>query len=113
MRALLLVLALAACRQSKPPQPVDAVKPIDAKVDAAVDTAPFDICTTCTPNQICVALYNGTCGGGAACEPKTQDCPNNACSPACETAYCPSPYQCQNRVPCGGESPLAFTCYGP
>lgn len=75
---------------------------------------PPDPCALCTPDELCVARYDGTCTtSGPRCEPRTVDCPGNACSPACEDAYCPSPYQCQVRSPCGGESPLAFTCYGP
>jgi hypothetical protein len=79
------------------------------------DPAPPDPCDQCTPDEICVQRYGGVCGFGpaTACEPKTVECPANACSPACEAAYCPSPYQCMTRPSCGDESPLAFTCYGP
>lgn len=83
-----------------------------AAVDAAIDSV-ADPCQRCGSNQICVASYDGLCHGGAACVTRTVDCPNNACSPACEAAYCSPPYQCQERPPCGSEPPQAFTCYGP
>lgn len=74
-----------------------------------------DPCEACTADEICVAKYNNSCQGGGECVPKTVDCPDFACTEACELAYCGNePYQCQVRVGCGGiESPLAFTCYGP
>jgi hypothetical protein len=70
-------------------------------------------CQACAAGQLCVASYDGTCRGYVACVARTTDCPNNACSPACESAYCSRPYQCQDRPPCGGEPAGAFTCYGP
>ena len=85
---------------------------IDAPIDAAID-APPDRCLACRSDQLCVARYDGVCGLSVECVARTTDCPNHTCSPACEAAYCPRPYQCSNRPPCGGESPLAFTCYGP
>lgn len=112
MRWIVVVALVAACSSNSrsPDAAIDA--PIDAAVDAAID-APPDFCLRCRSDQLCVAHYNGTCGRMIQCVAKTTDCPNNACSSACEAAYCPSPYQCGNRTPCGGESPLAFTCYGP
>ena len=76
---------------------------------------PTDPCTLCTTDEICVQSYGGACGDGVAhCVAKTVECPNNACTEDCQTAYCgTSLYQCMTRVPCGTESPLAFTCYGP
>jgi len=71
-------------------------------------------CAMCGPNEICLQAYNGTCGGGTIeCVAKTVDCPQNACTPDCQAAYCSAPYQCEDRVPCGSEDPAAFTCYGP
>lgn len=81
-------------------------------VDAAIDSV-ADPCRACTADQICVAGYDGTCRGQVGCVARTVDCPNNVCSAACESAYCHAPYQCQDRPPCGGEPPGAFTCYGP
>lgn len=98
-----LVACLVACSSSPSSTP---------PVDAAIDGKP-DVCLTCALGQICVALYDGTCMGGPSCIAKTVDCPLNACSAECEAAYCPSPYQCRGRAPCGGESPKAFNCYGP
>lgn len=73
-----------------------------------------DPCRACTADQICVQRFDGVCGQDALeCVARTVDCPANACSAACQTTYCGSPYQCQNRPPCGTESALAFTCYGP
>ena len=93
---------LAAC-SSEPKVPIDA----------AIDTV-IDECPACSANQLCVAAYDGTCRHlGATCVAKTVDCPNNVCSTACQSAYCFAPLQCQNRAPCGGEPPNAFTCYGP
>ncbi|MGN6106442.1 MAG: hypothetical protein ACTHU0_15155 [Kofleriaceae bacterium] len=74
---------------------------------------PLDPCEACTPDQLCVQEFNGTCGQSTSCVTRTTDCPSNACSPACEQAYCGTPYQCDYRPACGTESPLAFTCYGP
>jgi hypothetical protein len=112
MRWIIVVAVLTGCPSSSPP--IDAANDaaVDAAVDAAID-AP-DVCAACRADQLCVASYNGTCGLSVQCVARTVDCPNNACSTACEAAYCPAPpYQCQYRAPCGGESPLAFTCYGP
>jgi hypothetical protein len=72
-----------------------------------------DPCAACGATELCVARYDGTCQGRPSCVPKTVDCPANACSSECQAAYCPQPYQCQDRVPCGGEPAAAFTCYGP
>jgi hypothetical protein len=82
--------------------------------DAGVDAAPEDPCTTCAPQEICVQRFDGLCNHhDTVCVPRVVDCPQNVCSPACEAAYCPAPFQCANRITCGTESPLAFTCYGP
>ena len=87
--------------------------PIDTPVDVAIDGPP-DFCLRCRSDELCVERYNGTCGlMSIECAVKAVDCPNNACTSTCEATYCPFPYQCGIRGPCGGESPLAFTCYGP
>lgn len=78
------------------------------------DPPPPNPCDSCTADEMCVAKYDGTCGGGAACVPKTVECPDNACTTECQDAYCGSdPYQCEIRSPCGTEPEGAFTCYGP
>src|SRR5262245_41949079 len=88
---------LAACRSSTKPSP-----------DAA------DVCSACGAGTICVQSFDGTChSSGPSCVPTTESCPVNTCSAACQQALCPSPYQCQNRPPCGTEVPGAFLCYGP
>ena len=76
---------------------------------------PIDPCSQCTSDQLCVQSYDGTCNQSTACVARTVDCPpdNAACSAECEQTYCSSPFQCMNRVPCGTESPVSFTCYGP
>jgi hypothetical protein len=74
---------------------------------------PVDPCAQCDSTQLCVQSYDGTCGESTACVPRTVECPNNACSAECEQTYCSSPFQCMNRAPCGTESPVSFTCYGP
>ncbi|HET9624337.1 MAG TPA: hypothetical protein VFP84_23355 [Kofleriaceae bacterium] len=84
----------------------------DAAPTSGVD-ARQDPCAACGAGQLCVASYDGTCALHAACVAQTQACPDNACSAACEAAYCAAPYQCQTRTPCGGEPAGAFTCYGP
>jgi hypothetical protein len=82
-------------------------------IDAAIDT-PSGACAQCRPDQLCVASYDGVCKSrGVECVTKTVDCPGNVCSMTCQSAYCGAPFQCQNRAPCGGEPPQAFTCYGP
>jgi len=82
----------------------------DVDVDAPIDSP----CASCRSDQICLASYDGTCKtSGPRCVDRTVDCPNNACSAACQSAYCSAPYQCETRSPCGGEPPDAFTCYGP
>jgi hypothetical protein len=81
-------------------------------IDAAIDTP--NACAPCRADQLCVAKYDGVCQSrGVECVAKTVDCPGNACSTACQSTYCGAPFQCQNRAPCGGEPPQAFTCYGP
>lgn len=74
---------------------------------------PLDPCVRCGIDQLCVQTLDGGCNLATACVDRVVDCPDNACSPACEAAYCAAPAQCQNRIPCGGESSTAFTCYGP
>jgi hypothetical protein len=102
--AVLLAAAIGAgCSSASP----------SAAVDAAIDGPP-DPCLACRTDQMCVARYDGTCGSrGVECVARTADCPGNVCSTACESAYCPAPFQCQDRSPCGGEPAHAFTCYGP
>lgn len=103
MRRLVALAVLAACSHDAGRAPA---------IDAAIDV-PGDPCLRCGQDQICVARYDGTCQGEATCVARTVDCPSNACTAGCEAAYCTTPYQCQTRAPCGGESPHAFTCYGP
>jgi hypothetical protein len=139
--ALVFVVVLSACGDDggRPPLPAacvghcivdEPVSSIDDCCDSVTcwfdedagswqatfcDPAPPDPCERCTADQICVQRYGGVCTAGSSieCLAKTVECPQNACTPACEAAYCTSPYQCMNRSPCGDESPLAFTCYGP
>jgi hypothetical protein len=102
---LLALAVLSACGESSDPN--------TSPIDGAIDTPAGDPCLRCAVGQICVARYNGTCGVTTDCVAQTVACPLNACSQECQTAYCPSPYQCMTRSPCGGESDKAFTCYGP
>jgi hypothetical protein len=96
--AIALALVFSGCSSHDPPRAIDGVA---------------DACQACGTGQLCVARYDGTCRVQVACVARTVDCPSNACSTACQSAYCLAPYQCQNRAPCGGEPPGAFTCYGP
>jgi hypothetical protein len=86
---------------------------IDAQADIPADVVDTGVCAQCRADQFCVARFDGQCGASIGCVVRTVDCVNNVCSPACEAAYCPQPYQCQNRAACGGEPPGVFTCYGP
>lgn len=106
LAAVALVLVFPGCSSHDPPLAIDAA--IDAAIDGVAAA-----CPVCAGGQICVARYDGTCRVQVACVAETIECPNNTCSTACQAAYCPSPYQCQDRAPCGGEPPGAFTCYGP
>jgi hypothetical protein len=98
-------LACSSDRTNPPDAAPDAVP--DAIIDAT------DACGVCTGDQLCIQRFDGTCRESVECVAPNPDCPSNACSAECEAAYCPAPYQCDNRPPCGGESPRAFTCYGP
>ena len=112
MRWIVVVALVAGCSSKTRTADAAIDAPIDAAIDAAID-AP-DPCLQCRSDQLCVERYNGTCGlMSIECAVKAVDCPNNACTSTCEATYCPFPYQCGIRGPCGGESPLAFTCYGP
>jgi hypothetical protein len=101
LAAIALALVFPGCSSASP-----------AAIDAAIDGAAV-ACPVCAAGQLCVARYDRACRGQVACVARTVDCPSNACSTACEAAYCPSPYQCQDRIGCGGEPAGAFTCYGP
>lgn len=90
-------LALGACGDDLEGEPPDDADP----------------CAVCDEDQLCVQSFDGTCTLITACLARTEDCPANACSAACEAAYCGAPFQCMTRSPCGSESELAFTCYGP
>jgi hypothetical protein len=87
--------------------------PIDMPTDVAIDMALGDPCAVCQPNEQCVQRFDGTCGMQVECVANGPNCQNNNCTQPCENAFCPQPYQCENRPPCGTESPNAFTCYGP
>jgi hypothetical protein len=110
LAAIALAAALVGGCSRTSSQVADAA--IDVPIDVPVDMRP-DPCLACGPGELCVASYDGTCIGYVGCVARTTDCPDNRCSAACESAYCRSPYQCQERPPCGGEPPGAFTCYGP
>jgi len=103
MRWFAVLLMVGACACSDSPARV-----IDAPIDTAADPS-----LACGTGELCVARYDGACRRAVACVARTIECPGNACSAACEASYCPSPYQCHTRPPCGGEPPSAFTCYGP
>ncbi|MCW5805279.1 MAG: hypothetical protein KIT31_23115 [Deltaproteobacteria bacterium] len=78
------------------------------------DPPPRDPCLACGPETVCVQQYDGTCGERTFCAPRLAECPGNACSEECQATYCgEGPLQCMTRIPCGTESPGAFTCYGP
>jgi hypothetical protein len=70
----------------------------------------------CQPDEQCVQRFDGMCGiRDVICIKRSAACPADpglTCSPACEAAYCPRPFQCSYRPPCGTEIRDAFTCYG-
>jgi hypothetical protein len=112
MRWVVMFAALAGCFGGYAAGCSTSAPAVDAAIDGAIDS-PDDICLSCRADQICVAKYDGLCHADVRCVARGVDCPDNVCSTSCE-AYCTSaPYQCQTRVPCGGESPRAFTCFGP
>jgi hypothetical protein len=86
-------------------------EPRTQPVDAAIDSPP-DLCAPCRSDQLCVVQYDGVCGPRVKCAARTVDCPDHACSPACQAAYCDAPFQCGYR-PCTDRSLQAFTCQGP
>lgn len=92
--------------------PIDTAL-IDTPIDMPIDMSLGDPCSTCEPTERCVQRFNGTCGMQVECIANGPACANNSCTQECASAYCPQPYQCDNRPPCGTESPAAFTCYGP
>lgn len=108
MRRLLLLLALLlpACDNT-------TAAPDAAALDAATPDGAAG-CPPCSNGAICVERYDGTCGtAGPVCVTTSLVCPSDSCSTECEQALCGDPYQCQDRVACGGEAAGAFTCYGP
>jgi hypothetical protein len=71
-------------------------------------------CPPCPSGTICVERFDGVCSPSSPiCVATSETCAPNTCSAACQQALCPSPYQCQNRAPCGTEAAGAFLCYGP
>jgi hypothetical protein len=101
VRRLFLLFAVAACGDGTSHDAHDA------------HDAPVDPCAKCASTDLCVQKYDGTCTERTTCVPRTVECPGHACTPECEQAYCEPVYVCNIRPACGGESPLAFTCYGP
>lgn len=87
----------------------------DAEVDGEVlPDAFFDPCAACKSDEVCVQYFDGTCvTGGPTCVKVSAACLAGSCTPACEPELCPSPYQCQNQVPCGTEAGATVNCYGP
>ncbi|CAN5858632.1 hypothetical protein BH11MYX2_BH11MYX2_05780 [soil metagenome] len=106
--ALASLLVIAACSGDDDGSDADDV--------AGDDGSAADPCDACSADQVCVQEFDGVCmAHGVACVAKTIECPlTGSCSDECFNAYCSgAPYQCTNRDSCGGESPRAFTCYGP
>ncbi len=107
---LAAVLLLAACGTKAP-----LVAP-----DAPPDSVAIDPCDACTPDQLCVEDFDGTCGAASTCVARAATCHDpslteQACSQACNDAYCRAPLSCLDRLTCSNKppSPKAFTCYGP
>lgn len=89
--------------------------PPDGEVDGEVlPEAGPDPCAACKSDEVCVQYFDGTCTtGGPTCVKVSAACLAGSCTPACEPELCPSPYQCQNQVPCGNEAGATLNCYGP
>lgn len=102
--AAAVVVLVVACGDDGGSTLPDGASAIDAEADP---------CDACGAGELCVQRFDGTCTMESSCITTTLACAPNTCSAACEEALCPTPYQCQNRPPCGTESARAFTCYGP
>jgi len=103
MKRLWIAVVLAGCGGSEP----------TPTVKAGSDADP---CDACAPGQRCVERFDGTCQRRwFECVNVSAACPDNACTPECQRAYCPQPFTCTERVGCANlpASPKAFTCYGP
>lgn len=111
------VLGLAACADDEAPKPTDAQDPDGCACDAPGPDA-SDFCLSCTAEQVCVQVFNGTCGQiSLACEPRNAACVGNACTPGCMQWQCndgddPPFFRCDVGG-CPGEVPGALHCYGP
>jgi len=89
----------------------------DSSPDAAVPDAGG--CVACSPTQVCVQIFDRSCGGSQArvhCVNSPLVCPASTCTPECERAICGlvdggTGPTCQARILCGGEDRNAFTCY--
>lgn len=83
--------------------------------DSDADPDSGAACFACGANEMCVQLFDGTCGATTRCVARkvgAVDCTAAACDPACVQAYCDLPYQCGVSA-CPGESKSALRCYGP
>jgi hypothetical protein len=110
--ALLAALLLSAC-SDKTPDP-GCLQCGGEPVDGAPPDGDAQSCPPCGRDMMCVERFDGTCHtDGPMCIPVELVCATDACDPDCEAALCGAPYQCQDRVTCGTETPGAFTCYGP
>jgi hypothetical protein len=117
MRAPALLFALAACSSKSGPSPSPAPPAPPSNRGSGSGVATPTAGCACAADEQCVERFDGACKSrGLACIKRPASCPAdaaNACTASCGNAYCPRPFQCDNRTPCGGEVAGAFTCYGP
>jgi len=82
--------------------------------DQSTDGTKKGCVPACGSGQVCVQFFDGTCKtSGPSCRTVSAACLTAGCTVACEHELCPSPYQCQNQVPCGTEQGAQLNCYGP
>lgn len=111
------LVALGAC--SLPEDGDDAPPPVDAGFfDTAIPPDAPSLCSACGPNEVCVQVFNGTCGQiSLACEERNPACAGPVCSPECQRWQCndgnEQPFFFCSMATCPLEEPGALHCYGP
>ena len=118
LAALVLLAALAACGGEDEVVPPSPDASLDAQGDAIPTPDAAQFCDSCGADQICVQVFNGTCGQiSLACEPRNAACVGDACSAGCMQWQCndgadPPFFRCDVGA-CAGVAPGVLACYGP
>ncbi len=89
---------------------------VDAPTDSAIDANAF--CAICGADQICVQVFDGTCGQlSLTCAPRNPACVGNNCTAECMRWQCnngdPNPFFRCDKGTCPGAAPGALGCQGP